>query len=314
VVLFVVVLTSVSCGYTSENVHLPKDKPTAEHMAELWVEPESTRDLFWGVGGTRLAPPRDVTYKFKKKDETGFSVSYDVKSPDGTEWSAKIGPEAQTEVVLSRILWGLGYHQPPVYYLPSWKVKLEDGEEKIESEARFRPKLKDLHRHEFWLWEDNKFLGTRQLNGLLAILLMLNSSDLKNDNNTIYKLDEPREGARHWYVVRDLGAALGQTGKLFPRRNWLNGFEQGGFIKSVKGNQIEFDYRGRHQELLKTITPADVRWAARRMSKLTDGQWRDAFRAANYTEEMTERYLRKIREKIEQGLSLQAEATENEES
>jgi len=307
-------LTSVSCGYTSEDIHLPKDKPTADQLAELWIEPEGARDLFWGVGGTRHAPPRDATYTEEKKDETGFSVSYDVTSPDGTEWSAKIGPEAQTEVVMSRILWGLGYHQPPVYYLPSWKVKLKNGEEKLESEARFRPKLKDLHRHNFWLWEDNKFLGTRQLNGLLVILLMLNSSDLKNDNNTIYKLDEPREGARHWFVVRDLGAALGQTGKLFPRRNWLIGFEQGGFIKSVKGDQIEFDYRGRHQELLKTITPADVRWASRRMRRLTDEQWRDAFRAANYTEEMTDRYLRKIREKIAQGLSLQAEASENEES
>jgi hypothetical protein len=143
---------------------------------------------------------------------------------------------------------------------------------------------------------------------------MLNSTDLKDDNNTIYKLDQPDEGARHWFVVRDLGAALGTTGKLFPRRNWLNGFEQAGFIKSVKENQIEFDYRGRHQELLKMITPADVRWASRRISRLTDQQWRDAFRAANYTEEATNRYLRKIREKIAQGLSLKGETSENEES
>jgi hypothetical protein len=217
--------------------------------------------------------------------------------------------------VVSRILWGLGYHQPPVYYLPSWKLKLETGEEKVESEARFRPKLKDLRRlDEFWLWEDNRFLGTRPLNGLLVIMLILNSTDLKNDNNTIYERDEPHEGAKRWFVVRDLGAALGETGKLFPRRNWLNGFEQTGFIKSVKGNQIEFDYRGRHQELLKMITPADVRWASRRMRQLTDKQWREAFRTANYTEEMTDRYLRKIREKIAQGLSLQAETSENEES
>ena len=71
------------------------------------------------------APPPDADYKLKAKDATGFSVSYDVIGPDGVEWSAKIGPEAQTEVVLSRILWGLGYHQPPIYYLPSWR--LDDG-------------------------------------------------------------------------------------------------------------------------------------------------------------------------------------------
>ena len=50
------------------------------------------------------------------------------------------------------------------------------------------------------------------------------------------------------------------------------------------------------------------------MRTLTDEQWRDAFRAANYTKEMTDRYLRKISEKIAQGLSLQGETTENEES
>jgi hypothetical protein len=310
----VVLLTSVSCGYTSKGVHLPDAKPTPQQMAELWIEPEGPRDLFWGVGGKQHAPSRDVTYAVEKKDDTGFSVSYDVTSPDEVEWSAKIGPEAQTEVVVSRILWGLGYHQPPVYYLPSWKVKTADGQEKIESEARFRPKLENLKRlDKLWFWQDNPFVGTRPFNGLLVVLLMLNSTDLKNDNNSLYELPEPSEGARTWYVVRDLGAALGETGKLFPRRNWLAGFEQAGFIRKVEGDQILFDYKGRHQELMKIITPADVRWASLRMRGLTDAQWRDAFRAANYTDEMTDRFLRKIHEKIEQGLSIRTETTDDEE-
>jgi hypothetical protein len=310
----IVVVASVACGLTRPELRVPTEKPAVEQMAELWVEPEETRDLFWGVGGKRHAPPPDVTYIEEKKDEAGFSVSYDVESPDDTEWSAKIGAEAQTEVVLSRILWGLGYHQPPVYYLPSWKLATRDGKEKVESEARFRPKLKDLKRlDDYWYWEDNPYIGTRPFNGLLVVLLMLNSTDLKSDNNSIYELDEPREGARRWYVVRDLGAALGETGKLFPRRNWLAGFEQTGFIKSVDGQRITFDYKGRHQELLDIITPADVRWAAKRMRRLTDQQWRDAFRSANYADEITERYLRKINEKIDQGLSLTAGLGDDEE-
>ncbi len=79
---------------------------------------------------------------------------------------------------------------------------------------------------------------------------MLNSTDLKDDNNSIYELKEPWDGAARWFVVRDLGAALGETGKLFPRRNWLEGFEKHGFITSVGDGTIEFDYKGRHQELL----------------------------------------------------------------
>jgi hypothetical protein len=277
-------------------------------MAELWVEPQQPRDLFWGVGGQRYAPPPEATYALIDKDATGFSVSYDVKSPDGMEWSAKIGPEAQTEVIVSRILWGLGYHQPPIYYLPSWNLDTGgDHRPKRESEARFRPKVEHLKRlDDYWYWLDNPFLGTRQFKGLLVALLVLNSTDLKDDNNSIYELSEPSGGARRWFLVRDLGAALGETGKLFPRRNWIQGFEQSGFVTGVNGNEVLFDYNGRHKELLKLITPADVRWASLRLQRLTDEQWRDAFRAANYADEIAARYIRKIHEKIAQGLALDA--------
>ncbi len=287
-------------------------------MAQLWVEPgERPRDLFWGVGGKRYAPPPDARYEFEGKDELGFSVSYDVKSPNGVEWSAKIGPEAQTEVVVSRVLWGLGYHQPPIYYLPSWDVELEDGEVRKESEARFRPKLDRLERlDEYWSWRDNPFIGTRPFSGLLVVLLMLNSTDLKDDNNSIYELREPwpydgipvSTGVRRWFVVRDLGAALGETGKLYPKRNWIDGFEKEEFITGVEDGVIRFAFTGRHRELLERITPADLRWAATRLQRLTDDQWRDAFRSANYPDAVRDRYLRKIRQKIEEALKVAATA------
>lgn len=318
-VVGVALLTS-SCVFGGATIRMPDKPPTADQLVELWVDPGTeTRDLFWGVGGQRYAPPKDATYRFVAKDETGFSISYDVTSPDGTEWSAKVGPEAQTEVVVSRLLWGLGYHQPPIYYLPSWKLAIgkDEDEVKKESEARFRPKLPNLVRNdEYWRWHDNPFIGTRQLNGMLVILLMLNSTDLKNSNNTIYELKAPLEGVgngdgpRRWFVVRDLGAALGETGKLFPRRNWIEGFEKQGFITGVKDGQLEFDYDGRHKELIEMIKPADVRWAAARMQLLTEAQWRDAFRAGNYADEIAERYIRKIKEKIVQGLALEASTTD----
>lgn len=76
----------------------------------------------------------------------------------------------KTEVVVSRILWGLGYHQPPVYYLPSWDVSAGGAEPRKESEARFRPKLPRLDRlPDEWSWADNPFSGTRALKGLQRI-------------------------------------------------------------------------------------------------------------------------------------------------
>jgi hypothetical protein len=50
-----------------------------------------------------------------------------VEGPGNRKWSAKLPPEAQTEVVASRILWGVGYHQPPIYYVGRFKQKIEEG-------------------------------------------------------------------------------------------------------------------------------------------------------------------------------------------
>jgi hypothetical protein len=272
------------------------------------VEPGTApRDLFWGVGGQSLAPSASAPFEVEARDDAGFSVSYDVKSPDGVRWSAKIGPEAQTEVVVSRILWGLGYHQPPVYYLPSWTAA-GPRETRRESEARFRPKLPALAAGESWKWADNPFLSAREFRGMLVVLLMVNSTDLKDSNNTIYDVKDVKDatGPVRWFLVRDLGAALGETGKLFPRRNWLEGFERSGFITGVSGNRIEFDYHGRHQELLTMIRPGDVQWAAQRLQRFTDQQWRDAFRAGNYDPAIADRFIARIKARIADGLALPA--------
>lgn len=297
--IFIAATIAVACGGRTVVV-TPRGPVSPNVISQLRVDPgDHLRDLFWGIGGQKYAPPPDAVYKLKAKDTSGFSDSYDVIGPNGVEWSAKIGPEAQTEVVLSRILWGLGYHQPPVYYLPSWRLDTGNGAPTVVSEARFRPKLPNLVRAEgVWSWADNPFSGTRELKGLLAVLLMLNSTDLKDSNNSIYDPNPPWEGASRWYVVRDLGAALGETGKLYPDRNWIDGFEKESFITGINGSSIDFGYRGRHKQLLAMIGPDDLKWAASQMQRLTDGQWHDAFRAANYAPPITDRYIRRITEKI----------------
>lgn len=64
-----------------------------------------------------------------------------------------------------------------------------------------------------------------------------------------------------------------------------------------------FDYYGRHRELLGILTPADVRWAAERWSVLTPEQWNAAFDAAGYAPPVAERYIRKLQQKVTQGLT-----------
>ena len=89
-------------------------------------------------------------------------------------------------------------------------------------------------------------------------------------------------------------------------------FEEHSFITRITGSSIEFDYNGRHQELFTMIGPADVQWAARQMARLTDAQWRDAFRAGNYAPPQAERYISRIKEKIADGLALRVDRRQND--
>ena len=67
---------------------------------------------------------------------------------------------------------------------------------------------------------------------------------------------------------------------------------------------MRFDYRGRHGALVERITPDDVRWICEQLDKLTDRQWDDAFRAGGYAPEIAQRFIRRFKQKIQEGLAL----------
>ena len=282
--------------------------PTRNQIAQLWVEPAPGRDLYWGVGGKALAPDPAATYTVLEVKRTGFSPGYTVAGPDKRQWSAKLPPEAPTEVVASRIHWGLGYHQPPIYYLVKWQAE-KTPSPNPQLPARFREKNPafqgGLEETGTWSYYQNPFVGTRELKGLIVLQAMLGNSDLKDDNNATYALGKPFEGARTWYVARDLGHTFGRTGVLDAPRGDLEVFEKTPFITGVVNGRVTFDWRGRHDALLDDITPADVRWICGRLQRLRDGQWRDAFRAGGYPPADAARFIRRLKQKIAEGLALQ---------
>jgi hypothetical protein len=141
----------------------------------------------------------------------------------------------------------------------------------------------------------------RPYQGLLVILLMFDSSDLKNSNNTLYDVTADGRTER-WYVVRDLGTALGETGRLNPRRNDPDLFAHNRFITDVRSGFVVFDYHGFHQEVVRDrIAPGDVGWASSLLSGLSEGQWHDAFRAAGYGADATARFIAVLHARIVHG-------------
>jgi hypothetical protein len=57
----------------------------------------------------------------------------------------------------------------------------------------------------------NPLKETTPYRGLLVILVMFNSADLKDNNNSIYERLLPDGKLQRWFVVRDLGTSLGAT-------------------------------------------------------------------------------------------------------
>lgn len=229
-----------------------------------------------------------------------------VRDSHGVKWSVKQAPlngdaaEGPIEVVLSRVLSAIGYHQPPVYFLPAFTL-VDDWGTHTQPGGRFRPHEKTLKEIGEWSWQQNPFVGLRPYQGLLVVLMTFNSTDLKNSNNTLY---QHRNGdfLEHWYVVRDIGTALGNTGRLAPTRGDPEIFEQQRFILGVSNGFVDFHYHGWHQELLHDrITPDDVGWASNLLARLSDRQWRDAFRAGGFAAGVSDRFIARLRARIAQG-------------
>jgi len=171
--------------------------PSRAESAEFWVDPgPDPRNLQAGVGGRHERPGMDQPYDVISTDTRGFSITYRVKDRRGSEWNVKIGPEAQTEVVASRILWAIGYHQVPSYFVERWTA-VEHAHGALRGGARFRPRDMPLRSEGTWSWQSNPFVGTREYDGLLSTLMLINGTDLKNDNNEIYQVEgEANERAR----------------------------------------------------------------------------------------------------------------------
>ena len=91
---------------------------------------------------------------------------------------------------------------------------------------------------------------------------------------------------------------------LDPPRGDPEVFEKTRFINGVENGVVRFDYRGRHRVLFDKITPADVRWICERLSALTDEQLQDAFRAGGYPRATADRFIRRLKQKIAEGLQL----------
>ncbi|HZG50543.1 MAG TPA: hypothetical protein VEZ40_00285 [Pyrinomonadaceae bacterium] len=252
----------------------------------LWQEPEdiASRNLLWGPGGARMRPNvRRLT--FIKEEKGGFSKKYRVRDAAGRVWVAKVGKEAQSETASTRLLWAAGYMTEITYLVPRVSIPGKGAFENVRFEAR----PENVEREGAWEWERNPFVGTRELQGLKVMMVLLNNWDTKDENNVLLAVPA-RGGTQLRYAISDLGATLGDTGKWpllwrFTRsRNDPRGFRGDKLIDEIKEDgRIDFEFSGKKRGMYNDITVEQAQWIGQLLARLSDRQLADAFRAANYS-------------------------------
>jgi hypothetical protein len=288
----------------------------------------SKLDLLNGPASPELAPAAPFT--FVAEDTAGTSPKITVRDARGVVWSVKTGVEAQTETVATRLLWALGYFAEEAYYLDRAAVnnlpkRLSRGQEFVRDGAlvgaRFEPRREGVERGLRWDWEQNPFVGTREFNGLKVLMVVLGNYDARPENNQVFTVRDGQTGQlESRYYVSDVGATLGKVGGLGGKRskNSLADFRSSKFIERVENGVVSFDYhtkpkgaglfaslfnpgygksQAKKERAMRQASVEDARWVGQQLSRLSDEQLRDAFRAANYDEATREGFVAAIRQR-----------------
>ena len=120
------------------------------------------------------------------------------------------------------------------------------------------------------------------------------------------------------YIVSDLGTTFGKTGgqkspmaffrSIKGSRNEPADYVKDEFINGVEGGMVRLDYQGQNSDLMRDISVADAKWIGGLLSRLSDRQLEDAFRAANYTPDEVRMLAGAVRKRINELVNLQPQS------
>jgi hypothetical protein len=283
---------------------------TRPDIGELWNQRDiPSENLLYGAGGAEHQPHGPFT--FDSEDMEGTNPKFDVHDADGTKWKIKMGAEARPETVASRFVWAMGYHTDDEYFLPDTQVMglpdhVHRGGDQIDHggimhNVRLKHE-KGGKKIANWAWKDNKFVGTRELDGLRVMMAVTDNWDLKTENNAVREKKGDDGNVGRVFEVSDLGATFGTTGRKISNdasKGNVDAYKKAKFITDVHAQSVSFAVPSRPEALLVFDTPefvdrvgmrwigkdvplSSVRWIAGLLGQLSDAQIRDAFRSAGY--------------------------------
>jgi hypothetical protein len=289
--LTVLLLVMVGAAADDPAPRMYTDIPAIAHgQAVIWHDPGTVQQLDFrnGIGGEERAPK--PPFSFVKEDLSGTSPKISVHDANGRAWVIKFGSEASPDSFATRMVWAVGYWAEPNYFVADGVIAgvhhLSRARREVDGGGNFhngrfqlRAASPEYLNNINWKWDANPFLGTRELNGLKIMMMLLSNWDDKDSrdaasrgaNTAIYK-----DGDRYIFFIDDWGGSMGNWGKVLKRSKWncmdYNRQSQN-FVKSMAPGSVDWGYTGQHTHLITDgVRPADVKWLMQYLGKITDEQ------------------------------------------
>jgi hypothetical protein len=304
----------------------PRRLRASRHV--IWRDPGAVEalDLRYGPGGIEFVPL--PPFRFLEEHTTGSQPCVSVSDARGRRWRIKWGHEARVESFAVRFASACGYFAEVTHFVSSGAIDgvpaLARASQCIELpdgrfvDARFElddPSVRKFFEEHSWSWDDNPFVGSRELDGLKIVVMLLSNWDTKDrrdvargSNTAIFEQRVGRWPRAHHearYLLTDWGGAMGKWGTtVVTRGRWdVDGFEAQTpqFVTGVDGGRAVFGYTGqRTQDIAGNIPVEHVRWFHGFARRLTEAQIAGALRASGATGDEAQRFARALMGRLAQ--------------
>ena len=273
-----------------------------------------------GPGGEAYVPA--PPFEFVEELLSGSHPSVSVRDTNNRLWRVKWGAEAKPETFCVRFAAACGYFAEVTHYVASGRINgvttLTRASESVGADGAFsgaRFELEDravrmLFDEHSWAWNDNPFVGTKQLDGLKIVIMLLSNWDSKDrrdvsrgSNTAIFEHRISPFAFEARYLIIDWGGAMGKWGTtVISRDRWdVDGFEAQtpGFLSGVHDDVVDFGYQGqRTAEIARGIPINHVRWFYKRARRITEPALREGLRVSGATEDEAIRFARALMTRI----------------
>ena len=297
-------------------------RPLLATRHRVWhdIHTDEANDLRYGPGGAGYVPA--APFHFVEELMTGSHPCVAVRDSRQRLWRVKWGYEAKPEAFCVRFAAACGYFSEVTHYLASGRIEGVNGltraralvgEDGSFTDARFELEdrsVRMLFDEHSWAWHDNPFVGTRQLDGLKIVVMLLSNWDSKDrrdvsrgSNTAIFEYPVSRFASEARYLITDWGGAMGKWGTtVVSRDRWdAAGFEAQTpfFVAGARDGVVDFGSQGQRSEIAHGIPVAHVRWFYRNARRITAPALRTGLLASGATEDEATRFARAILARID---------------